>query len=475
MTQPRISWFSGGHVRCSSLDPSVGLRATLVALFFASGFVALLYQVIWQRLLGLVTGLDLYAVTLIVAVFMLGMGLGSVAGGALADRLQARSLLRMFAAAEIIVAMFALVSKPLYHDLLYGLAAALAGPPTLLAVAAASTLLVPTFFMGVTLPLLSKALSESVDAASLRIGSLYGWNTLGAAMGAWAGSAVLVRLFGYERSLWIGAVVNLSCAGATLALAGQAGKSTPWPRAAANLAAAGEASRRRSPWSWRTLLSVYFLSGFVALGLEMVWFRLLGVVLKSTAFTFPLLLGFYLLGVGAGSLTGRSLARSSRHPLRWFLLAQAAIPLYAGWSVALLMRLLRTQASFEPARLYLASYEPIDFTFNFFDLTRPELALYVLAPAFVILPPTFLMGASFSFLQRAVQSDLGGLGRRVGALQAANILGATVGVILVGLVLIDWVGTAVTLQLLTACSVVYLVLACADALRAWPGRCAGPG
>ena len=63
-----------------------GLRATLVGLFFASGFVALLYQVIWERLLGLVTGLDLYAVTLIVAVFMLGMGLGSLAGGALADR-----------------------------------------------------------------------------------------------------------------------------------------------------------------------------------------------------------------------------------------------------------------------------------------------------------------------------------------------------------------------------------------------------
>ena len=201
-----------------------------MALFFASGFVALLYQVIWQRLLGLVTGLDLHAVTLIVAVFMLGMGLGSLAGGALADRLQARSLLLVFAAAEIIVAMFALVSKPLYHDLLYGLAAALAGPPTMLAVAAASTLLVPTFFMGVTLPVLSKALSESVDAASLRIGSLYGWNTLGAAMGAWAGSAVLVRTFGYERSLWIGAAVNLSCAGATLVLVGRLGGRRPCRR-----------------------------------------------------------------------------------------------------------------------------------------------------------------------------------------------------------------------------------------------------
>ncbi len=81
-----------------------GLHASLLAIFFASGFVALLYQVIWQRLLGLFTGLDLYAVTLIVSVFMLGMGFGSFAGGALADRLPARRLLLVFAGAEMVVA-----------------------------------------------------------------------------------------------------------------------------------------------------------------------------------------------------------------------------------------------------------------------------------------------------------------------------------------------------------------------------------
>jgi hypothetical protein len=99
------------------------MSAVLLALFFASGFVALLYQVIWQRLLGLVTGLDLYAVTLIVSVFMVGMGLGSVAGGYVSSRLPRGRLLLVFAAAETVVAMFALVSKPLYYDLLRSLAA----------------------------------------------------------------------------------------------------------------------------------------------------------------------------------------------------------------------------------------------------------------------------------------------------------------------------------------------------------------
>ena len=151
---------------------------------------------IWQRLLALSTGLDLYAVTLIVAVFMLGMGLGSFAGGILADRLPAPRLLLVFALAESIVALFAFVSKVLYHDLLYRHVAALPVHPLPLLAAAASTLLVPTFCMGVTLPVLSKALSQSLGVAASRIAGLYGWNTLCAAMGAWVGTAVVIRSFG---------------------------------------------------------------------------------------------------------------------------------------------------------------------------------------------------------------------------------------------------------------------------------------
>lgn len=117
-------------------------------LFFASGFVALLYQVIWQRLLGLVTGLDLYAVTLIVAVFMAGMGGGSYAGGVLADRLSGRALLGVFAAAEAVIAAFALVSKSLYHDLLYGLAATSTLPAPALALWSVSVIPRPAVFWG---------------------------------------------------------------------------------------------------------------------------------------------------------------------------------------------------------------------------------------------------------------------------------------------------------------------------------------
>lgn len=461
--------------------PGSAVQAVLVSLFFASGFVALLYQVIWQRLLGLVTGLDLYAVTLIVAVFMFGMGAGSFVGGALADRLPVRRLLALFAISEAVIALFALGSTWLYHDLLYSLAVAPGASSTLIAMSGAATLLVPTFFMGVTLPVLSRALAESLTAAPARIARLYGWNTVGAAMGAWVGSALVIRTWGYDRSLWLGAAVNLAAAATTWWLAsrmadtGQAHVAiTPEVAAPIEVPRTGPPAtsavndrvapldRGAAAWSWRTWVALYFVSGFIALGLELVWFRLLGVILKSTAFTFPLLLGFYLLGVGGGSLIGRSFAARCARPTRWFLIAQAAAGLYAGLSVALLIWGLQTVPQLEPARGYLSQYDPIDFAFNFLELKTRQLALYIGGPALLILPPTVLMGISFALLQRGVQRNLAEVGRRVAALQTANILGSTLGTIVVGLVLIDRIGTSGTLQWLTAGSGLFLALAAID-------------
>ena len=448
----------------------------MLLLFFASGFVALLYQVIWQRLLGLVTGLDLYAVTLIVAVFMFGMGAGSFAGGAWADRLPTSRLLVVFAISETVIAAFALVSTRLYHDLLYGLAVAPGASSTLLAAAGAATLLIPTFCMGVTLPVLSRALTDSLSSASSRIARLYGWNTLGAAMGAWIGSALVIRTFGYERSLWLGAVVNLGAAATTVWLSRQlTGDATSGQTDAR--AADGPVDDRlidsrplstdrggAATWSWRTWVALYFVSGFIALGLELVWFRLLGVVLKSTAFTFPLLLGFYLIGVGGGSLIGRMLANRTSRPSRWFLLAQAGVGLYAGLSIGFLIWGLETQPLLEPARRYLAQYDPVDFSFNFLEFQPRQLALYLGAPALLILPSTLLMGTSFALLQRAIQQNLAEVGRRVAALQTANILGSTLGTVVVGVWLIDRVGTSGTLQWLTVASGLFLALAVLDRL-----------
>jgi predicted membrane-bound spermidine synthase len=106
---------------------SAAARRLALMVFFASGFAALVYQVIWQRLLVIFSGADVYSVTIIVAAFMAGLGLGSLGGGRLADRLSPQWNLRVFALAELAVGLFGLASKTLYYDGLYGRFPDLAG------------------------------------------------------------------------------------------------------------------------------------------------------------------------------------------------------------------------------------------------------------------------------------------------------------------------------------------------------------
>ena len=232
-------------------------------------------------------------------------------------------------------------------------------------------------------------------------------------------------------------------------------------------------------------MALYTLSGFVALSLEILWFRVLGIILKSSSFTFATLLAIYLLGLGAGALVGAKLARGSRRPAAVFCGLQAGIGLYAGLSLALLTFALGRWGGLELLRSYLSQPDSLDVikaagaTFRHLRrlgevapyarrLTHEFLTLYGALPLFLFGPPTLMMGMSFPFLQQAVQTDLRGLGRRVGWLQAANIVGSTVGVTFTGVGLLHWLGTASTLRLLVGLSGVFLVLLAAL-------RCVGQG
>ena len=148
-----------------------------------------------------------------------------------------------------------------------------------------ASLLWPTFFMGVSLPLLARALTEDLDRAAVRIGQLYGFNTLGAAAGALVSTWLLLPRVGFGGALWIGGATNLVCALMVLTWlrdAPRAAAAAPrQPRAGSTPAIAGQ--WRPAFMGWATLFG---LSGFLALSLEIVWFRLLGVIVKSTAFTF---------------------------------------------------------------------------------------------------------------------------------------------------------------------------------------------
>lgn len=455
-----------------------------LAIFFTSGFAALLYQVIWQRMLGLFSGTDVYSVTIIVAAYMAGMGIGSLVGGYLADRLSRWGNLALFAAVEFSIAVFALGSKGFYYDWLYLQNAHLAASPVLMAIVLFFSLLLPTFCMGVSLPALARALTREIEAAAGTIGALYGVNTLGAAVGAFTTTWIFLRQFGFEHILWIGAGLNFTVAFCALPLAFYLFRPRGAPALARDLRASSvptephvvEATESATNLSVSFWILLYGLSGFIALSLEILWFRLLGVMLKSTAFTFGTLLAIYLAGLALGTFLGIALVKRSRRPMRAFLLLQASIAVYA--LVALALFIAQVDQLFElfPLWVYFGDSEPFDVALaattltQFFsnagavqaaalELTQKFLTLYAALPIFLIGLPTLCMGMSFPFLQKIVQKDAAYLGRRVGWLQTSNIAGSMLGTILTGWVALSWLGTLGSLRALSVLAGLFLFLA----------------
>jgi spermidine synthase/MFS family permease len=462
--------------------------AVALAVFFMSGFAALLYQVIWQRMLAIFSGADVYSATVIVAAFMGGLGVGHIAGGHVADRVSRRTSLVLFAVAEAAIAVFGVFSAALYYGFLYQRLGNLAMAREVMAVILFGSLLWPTFFMGASLPLLARAVTDRLERAASTVGALYGSNTLGAAAGAIAATWLLLPSLGLECSLRVGATLNVACAVALLPLAfrlktsaiGQVGAAAPQSSGGTSESAAG-----RFPfWFWA---SMYGFAGFLALSLEIVWFRLLGVMMKSTAFTFGTLLALYLTGIGVGALAGSALAPRVRRPGLAFFGLQAAAGLSAGVLLTVFVGLADDSRAL---RAYFGSYEPLSvrdsidalrtLTRNVMqrmdqpvDVPGNFLRLYVAVPLLLIIPPTFLMGCAFPFLQRVVQTDVARIGRRVGALLLANIMGSILGTVLTGWLALAVLGTAGTLKLLAAMSTVFVLSALVVLFSRRPGNAAG--
>lgn len=424
-------------------------------LFFLSGAAALVYQVAWQRLLALHSGVGLYSVAMIVAAFMAGLGIGSYAGGRLSTRLVGVRALAAFAALELGISAFGAASTFLYYDWLYPYAVHLPSPSWQAGLLHLAALLPPTILMGMSLPVLVRSVVTDVAAAGRRIGWLYGVNVLGATAGAFATPWLLLPALGVRGAVLAAAAANLSVGLGALglfALRGRVGSRPAVTEPAAVLPGAeAPGSRPLSLW-----LSLYALSGFVALSLEIVWFRVLDVAVKSTAFTFGTVLAVYLLGSAVGALAAAPRVARLRQPLRAFLLAQCSLLALAALPLVVVVALPPETRGLAWFVDYWAGYAFFPFGH---EADRTSIVrLYVELPLLLFFLPTVLMGVSFPILQRAVHDDLATSGRKVGALQAANIAGCTAGSLLVGLVCLEHLGTPGTLRLLLVVGLVFAVV-----------------
>ena len=401
----------------------------LCLLFFLSGVCGLTYQVLWLRLLALVFGVTVHAASTVLASFMAGLALGAV----LAERVAKRGHpLRTFALLEAGIAVSALATPALLAlaaGLYRPISVALPDSLTLLTVArfvcSSAVLLVPTVLMGATLPVLSQA--SSVRAASnSRLGALYAVNTSGALAGALLTGYVLIGGLGMQRTFYLAATLNvLVAAGAWWLSRREVVESAtvgPDPRHIPT----GSGPTPIDVVPATTVLAVMAVSGFAALALEIVWFRVLVQFLPATTYAFTTMLATVLGGIAAGSaLAARHLARPRAwgNTLAW---VQGATSVVVLLSLALL------------GATYAAGWRTSGLTQG---------------AAAAILPAALLMGYAFPIA--IALWTRGGLAaeapdRPVGRLYSANVLGGIAGAVIGGFVLLPWLGSRRALIALAA-------------------------
>ena len=430
----------------------------LLILFAGSGCSALIYEIVWYQMLQLVIGSTAISLAVLLATFMGGLCLGSIA----LPRIRAaadRHPLFVYAVVEAGIGLFgllALVGMPLV-DRVY-VAAVGHGMPAVFFRAAicAICLLPPTILMGASLPAASRWVKATPRGVSW-LGLLYGANIAGAVFGCLLAGFYLLRVFNMTTATFVAAGINALVALPSYSLS----KTTP-----AQSVAEETKTEAKSPSNLRPTLpagrgTVYIaiaLSGATALGAEVVWTRLLGLLLGATVYAFSIILAVFLIGLGLGSAAGSALARRA-HPRATLGYCQFLLTLAVAWTAFMLAK----SVPFWPINPLLSSSPR--YTFQI-DLARV---------LWTIFPATILWGASFPLALGAAArrnpasgEDLTpsgeehrfpasreGLtpsgeehndndidpGRLVGGIYAANTAGAIVGALAFSLILIPSVGT----------------------------------
>lgn len=432
------------------------------ALFFATGASGLIYEVLWTRQLIYVFGATLLAVSTVLAAFMGGLALGSVLGGRRADR--ADSPLRLYAILEIGVGVAALLFPfllkaldPIFRLMYQSLAESLTVYSAVRFVLCFALLLIPTTFMGATLPALSRFVVRSGDTLGSRLGSLYAINTTGAVVGVFTAGFLLIATFGVNITNYLAAAINIGVGLIALWLAKQLGPQRPLEANSKNPTDPTDLTDLQpnthpAPPEWvvpspRLLNLVYvsyFLSGAVALALQVVWTRSLVFsfeVMKNTTYAFSGMLTVFLIGLALGSALMTLKVDRERDPLRLYALLLILI----GLSGALSYFMIHFVAS---------GWQPFE------EMGDGGKIFWVGAVTNVMLKtaasiglPTFLMGMAFPVVTRLAVSMRRGVGAGVGKLYAFNTVGAIVGSVGAGFVLIPLFGVTVTLTILAAVQV----------------------
>ena len=425
------------------------LIGLIYLLFFLSGAAALVYQVVWVRSLTLVFGGSHLAVTAVLSIFMAGLAIGSYVGGRFVDRIE--KPLRLYGLLELGIAPSALLFAGLmklypqvYGALAQGRDDATLYLTTIRILFSVVALIVPTMLMGGTLPVLSRFVTAQPEDLRRHLSFLYAFNTLGAVLGALLAGFVFLRLYSVSTTLYIAVATNIVIGLVALALQNKVMGVTS--EGSGDVARAKESVDLVSP---RWILWGIGLSGFCALGYEVLWTRILTVAVGASVYGFTIILVAFLTGIALGSEAYGVLVRAfktrtpgTRGVVVWFGMTQVAIGITA---LVVTVYLRDIPANAIRLQTYFLGAGAESFKVRVW-------ANFSLAFLYMVVPALF-MGAAFPIAGEARARYGKGTGRSVGDVLAANTIGAILGAAGSGLLMLRFLGIERSLQILTVMNV----------------------
>ena len=442
---------SSGVPEGSARQITMGISTLVLLCFFLSGLTGLIYEILWTRMIVKVIGSAPFAVSIILTVFMGGLGLGSFLASRTIDRIQApNQLLRIYALLELVIGFYGvilpgliIISKPLYSFLYNELFHYFLIYSVFTLVGCIILLIIPVICMGATLPILCRFYVEQLGHLGTRAGLLYALNTIGAALGALLCGFWLITFFGVWGTLFFAVLLNgiigVVCLLVSYSMGTRSGRQSELPDSSGDQVHVKNSSPDAFPAD-RTdhvfgALFIFAVSGFCAMAYEVIWTRLLGLIIGPTTYSFTLVLATFIIGLGLGSLIFGWLADRIKKPV-WLLLYTQII---AALLVLGISQLLGNSQFFFAKLIY--SYKG-----EFGQLaTAKAVSLFV-----IMLGPTLCLGATFPLVGKIYTRSVNRIGQSIGSAYAINTLGAVLGSFSAGFLLIPWFGKEQSLSLVIA-------------------------
>lgn len=440
------------------------IEIMVLVCFFLSGLTGLLYEILWTRMIVKIIGGAPFAVSIILTIFMGGLGLGAYLASKKIDRIEEpEKLVKIYGLLELTIGAYALIIPilltlflPLFSLLYNKFYSYFIFYNLLTFFGVGILLIIPVICMGATLPVLCRFYVKKLSHLGTHVGLLYGLNTVGAAFGALLGGFWLIDKLGMTYTLLFAVVINcligIYCVfiiPRIFARATGATRKTAGAEISATDAGAVKTGLASSPSILTGALAIFSVSGFCAMAYEVIWTKLLGLIVGPTMYSFTIVLVTFILGLALGSLIFGRLADKVKEPI-WLLIST---------QIAAALFVLAVSQFFGNSQLFFAK-----LIFNFKD----QFALLNLSKAAVLfcvmILPTLCLGATFPLVGKIFTQSVSTVGRSLGFAYSVNTLGAVLGSFFAGFLLIPLIGKekglslVVGLQLLTALIVTMIIL-----------------